>query len=463
MKETRTINLNGMAYHIDYDAYQVLREYLSDIELRLPMDDREEVINDIEARIGELLQNALFAQNKQVVDISIIEHIQTQIGSPAEFGEDKHPRIKVDKSKNSGCGRILRILIGITLAIIALPVIAIGVVMLLATVMSLCGIAIAGSTSLAAVMPVVELLIEGGAILIPLLVVALAAIVILPIVMVVQSIVSYMRARRGPKARFWWICLTLWLASMVFWGASLVRLYNSYLHTPAIWKTIDLDNIDIDDAGMVSSHMILAPYHSIELRGAAELELSQAAVASTMVSTNMLGQTDSLDSALKVEVRDSVLFIDVTEQGMISRNKVEFAIASPEIRKITIYGAGKIETREEELLTLEKLTLNVNGAAKADLKLCVQELYIDSKGASEIELQGSAHKAEIVIEGAGHVDAEDMAVEKMRIRCAGAGKADVHVLGELWAEAAGASSISYSGTAKIKQKSAVGGSLIIKD
>jgi isocitrate dehydrogenase kinase/phosphatase len=66
MKETRTINLNGMAYHIDYDAYQVLREYLSDIELRLPMDDREEVINDIEARIGELLQNALFAQNKQV-------------------------------------------------------------------------------------------------------------------------------------------------------------------------------------------------------------------------------------------------------------------------------------------------------------------------------------------------------------------------------------------------------------
>ena len=114
-------------------------------------------------------------------------------------------------------------------------------------------------------------------------------------------------------------------------------------------------------------------------------------------------------------------------------------------------------------MTLEKLTLNVNGAAKADLKLCVQELYIDSKGASEIELQGSAHKAEIVIEGAGHVDAEDMAVEKMRIRCAGAGKADVHVVSELWAEAAGASKISYSGTAKIKQKSAVGGSLIIKD
>ena len=27
MKETRTINLNGMVYHIDHDAYQLLRDY----------------------------------------------------------------------------------------------------------------------------------------------------------------------------------------------------------------------------------------------------------------------------------------------------------------------------------------------------------------------------------------------------------------------------------------------------
>ena len=39
MKETRTINLNGLVYHIDYDAYQELRDYLQDIELRLPQDE----------------------------------------------------------------------------------------------------------------------------------------------------------------------------------------------------------------------------------------------------------------------------------------------------------------------------------------------------------------------------------------------------------------------------------------
>jgi hypothetical protein len=76
MKETRTINLNGMVYHIDYDAYQSLRDYIQDIELRLPMNDRQEIIADIEARIAELFQNALFAKNIQVVNLAIVNNVK---------------------------------------------------------------------------------------------------------------------------------------------------------------------------------------------------------------------------------------------------------------------------------------------------------------------------------------------------------------------------------------------------
>ena len=39
MKETRTINLNGLVFHIDNDAYVALSGYLQDIELRLPADE----------------------------------------------------------------------------------------------------------------------------------------------------------------------------------------------------------------------------------------------------------------------------------------------------------------------------------------------------------------------------------------------------------------------------------------
>ena len=63
MKETRTINLNGSVYHIDYDAYLQLRDYLQDIEMRLPIDDRKQSVEEIEARMADLFSNALFANN----------------------------------------------------------------------------------------------------------------------------------------------------------------------------------------------------------------------------------------------------------------------------------------------------------------------------------------------------------------------------------------------------------------
>ena len=97
MKETRTINLNGLVYHIDYDAYQLLRDYLHDIELRLPQDDRQEVMTDIEARIAELLQKALFAKNVQVVNVQMVQSVKEQIGAPSEFGPNRRPKVKVDK------------------------------------------------------------------------------------------------------------------------------------------------------------------------------------------------------------------------------------------------------------------------------------------------------------------------------------------------------------------------------
>lgn len=465
MKETRTINLNGMVYHIDYDAYQALRDYIQDIELRLPTNDRQEIIADIEARIAELFQNALFAKNIQVVDLSIVENVKAQIGAPSEFGENSRPKVKTDKSQNTGCRRIAGILVTVILGILALPVIFIGMIILFAIILSLFGVAVAGTTSAAAVLPVfpafAEILVDGGAMLIPLLMVALIAIVVLPIVMIVYAIVTKLRTRRGPKPRFWWITILLWITSIVFWCSALVKLYHSYDNAPEILKTMIWEEMDINDEGVTSSTLQLDSYHSIILTGAAELHLSNAEQASTMLRTNLVQLM--MDKAnIKAQVRDSVLYIDVP--GNLPREAVaDFTIAVPELRKISIYGASKIETMDEQTLSQQNLTLDLNGAAEADLKLAVKNLNIEAKGASKLELEGRAENVEITIAGAGKVDADDLVTQNMRINCAGASQAEIHVVRELWAQAAGASRISYQGNPTIKQKMAVGGSFILKD
>ena len=467
MKETRTINLNGLVYHIDYDAYQLLRDYLHDIELRLPLDDRQEVMTDIEARIAELLQKALFAKNVQVVNVQMVQSVQEQIGAPSEFGPNRRPKVKVDKSQNSGCGRVFSIVLNVILAILALPMIFVGLAILFAIVLSLFGVAIAGTTSLAAIMPIfpvfAELLVDGGAVIIPLLILALILIIVLPIVMLVHTIVTYMRTRRGPKARFWWITILFWLASIIFWGVSLVRLYQSYDMAPEILKTMVWDGVDVDEQqGIITSELQLPPYHSIELRGAAKLQLNNGTQPSTLLTTNQIYALMD-EGGIKAEVRDSVLYIETSNQLPLDDIMIEFAITSPNLRQLTVYGASKIETAENQVLAQPNFALDLNGAAEADLLLNVQTLSVDAKGASKLDLEGQANQAHITIAGAGEVEAEDFLVQTMHINCAGASKAEVNVARELWAQAAGASHITYKGTPRIKQSMAVGGSVIRKD
>lgn len=467
MKETRTINLNGLVYHIDYDAHHILHDYLQDIELRLPQDDRQEVMTDIEARIAELFQKALFANNVQVVTLEMVYSVKSQIGDPSEFGPNRRPKVKVDKSQNTGCSRIVRIVLNIILAILALPMIFIGLAILFAIVLSLFGVAVAGTTSLASIMPIfpvfADLLVDGGAVIIPLLMIALVLIIVLPIVMLVHTIVTYMRTRRGPKARFWWITILLWIASIIFWGVSLVRLYQSYDTSPEILKTMMWEGLDVDDdQGIITSELQLDPYHSVELRGAAKLYLNNGTQQSTLLTTN---QINSLvyEGAIKAEVRDSILYIETSNQIPVYDVMINFAITSPYLRKLTVYGASKIETSENQVLAQPDFVLDLNGAAEADLHLNVQTLIVDSKGASKLELEGIANDTHITIAGAGEVEAEDLLTQSLHINCAGASKAEVNVARELWAQAAGASKITYKGTPHIKQNMAVGGSVIKKE
>lgn len=467
MKETRTINLNGLVYHIDYDAYQLLRDYLHDIELRLPQEDRQEVMTDIEARIAELLQKALFAKNVQVVNVQMVQSVKEQIGAPSEFGPNRRPKVKVDKSQNSGCGRVFSIVLNVILAILALPMIFVGLAILFAIVLSLFGVAVAGTTSLASIMPVfpvfADLLVDGGAVMIPLLMVALILIIALPIVMLVHTIVAYMRTRRGPKARFWWITILFWLASIIFWGVSLVRLYQSYDMAPEILKTMVWDGLDVDEQqGIITSELQLEPYHSIEVRGAAKLQINNGTQPSTLLTTNQIYSLMD-EGGIKAEVRDSVLYIETSNQLPLDDIMIEFAITSPNLRQLTVYGASKIETAENQVLAQPNFALDLNGAAETDLLLNVQTLSVDAKGASKLDLEGTADNVNITIAGAGEVEAEDLFTQVMHINCAGASKAEVNVARELWAQAAGASHITYKGTPRIKQSMAVGGSVIRKD
>lgn len=85
MKKNITINLFGTLYAIDEDAYELLNRYLSDMKNYFSRKEGgEEIADDIEHRVGELMQE-LKADGREPVTIELVKEIIGRIGSPEEM------------------------------------------------------------------------------------------------------------------------------------------------------------------------------------------------------------------------------------------------------------------------------------------------------------------------------------------------------------------------------------------
>ncbi|MGC9151500.1 MAG: PspC domain-containing protein [Microbacter sp.] len=88
MKKTISMNLNGSVFQIDEDAFEVLRQYLDAVSDHLHNEPgQKEIMNDIEARIAELLLERIH-RSGQVVTVEMVEEIIQVMGHPSDYGEE---------------------------------------------------------------------------------------------------------------------------------------------------------------------------------------------------------------------------------------------------------------------------------------------------------------------------------------------------------------------------------------
>lgn len=88
MKKTLTINLSGIVFNIDEDAYDVLQQYLDAVEKHFSGTDGKEILSDIESRVAELLSEILRTSKTEVVTIENVESVISTLGHPEQFDEE---------------------------------------------------------------------------------------------------------------------------------------------------------------------------------------------------------------------------------------------------------------------------------------------------------------------------------------------------------------------------------------
>lgn len=92
MNKTVNINLGGMFFYIDEDAYQKLSRYFDAIKRSLSNTSGEdEIIKDIEMRIAELLNEKL-KNEKQVVSLLDIDSVIAVMGQPEDYIIEDEPK-----------------------------------------------------------------------------------------------------------------------------------------------------------------------------------------------------------------------------------------------------------------------------------------------------------------------------------------------------------------------------------
>ena len=85
MKETIQANIGSVAFTLDRDAYDMLKNYLDDVRRRLPSDDTE-TSDDIERHFAEIFRERI-ASPMHVVTLEMTRAAIERMGSPADFGE----------------------------------------------------------------------------------------------------------------------------------------------------------------------------------------------------------------------------------------------------------------------------------------------------------------------------------------------------------------------------------------
>lgn len=106
MNKTVTINISGIVFHIEEDAYQRLKNYLDSLRVKFHAEEgRDEILADIESRIAEILTQKK-GPAREVVMMADIDEVIAVMGEPEAISDESNTQSESQsQSQSSGSTR----------------------------------------------------------------------------------------------------------------------------------------------------------------------------------------------------------------------------------------------------------------------------------------------------------------------------------------------------------------------
>ncbi|MCQ2312700.1 MAG: DUF2807 domain-containing protein [Paludibacteraceae bacterium] len=366
MKTTVNVNLAGLAYTLDKDAYETLNAYLEDIESRLSQDESKEVLEDIEARISELIGQKMILTTDRVVTLALLRPILNQIGQPSDFGQTSRPKVKPrSKTPMSPLAKLLLFIAG---AISAVPL-----AVLLFVIVIVCIVFF--SIGMAFAVPIVGM-------------VCVLMVIIMPVYMIIHTIVCLIRDKAMPKAKFWIITLLLWIASII--GTCIIAIKGGFNFQEAQdVVAIALHDYENNDEGPACPLIVEDGWHSVKVSDACAVEITKDSICSFVLNKPLGVQAWVEDSVLHITGltnRRHLAQVTMSELRSLVVKDASRATVKGHFGTVTmrVSDASKVEATESEI---EHLTICCTDASKALVNV-TGTLDAQAKDASRIRYKG---------------------------------------------------------------------------
>lgn len=178
------------------------------------------------------------------------------------------------------------------------------------------------------------------------------------------------------------------------------------------------------------SQVNLEPFTKINVSGIANITIENS-------DSHAIGSPDNIiPSKLEYNVENGTLYLKSAGEKSIN-------VYAPLIEEISSKTIVKIKTNN----TFKTPTLKIfsEAASTYQMDLECDNLIIDSKGASDFRLKGSANFMNAELSGASKLNAYDLTVKSAKINTGGATKAYVFVTDSLDVKCTAASEVKYKG------------------
>jgi phage shock protein PspC (stress-responsive transcriptional regulator) len=101
MKKTVNVNISGIVFHIEEEAYDILQTYLHAIEKNFRDEsERKEIMRDIEARIAELFQGKNTLSKEVITDVDVEDVIKV-MGEPEDYISEDYDNVSEENRDDS--------------------------------------------------------------------------------------------------------------------------------------------------------------------------------------------------------------------------------------------------------------------------------------------------------------------------------------------------------------------------